>query len=139
VPRGRLGPHLLQFILHPSVRERALNWPELARAILPDTLRLQIPHMADPKRPGAFRRELGIIRRSDPAALRALLETWESVKERAAPIRVATPVEWLGEGGERLLFHCFVTKWNAHDPWWAIDWHPANPAAWAAYRRAAAG
>jgi transcriptional regulator with XRE-family HTH domain len=134
---GRSGPHLVQFLLDPSTRSRTLNWPVLARSVLPDSLRMQVPHLSDPKNPGSFQRELSVMRRSDPVALRALLEAWETAPGRGAPLRVAVPIQWLGDGGEVLAFDCFVTRWNAKDLWWAIDWHPANPAAWAAYRLAA--
>lgn len=135
-PTGSEGPHLLQWLLSPEVRERVLNWPDLARAVLPDTLRLQIPDLPDPKPPGAFEREVELLRHSDPAALRDLFDAWKSAPRRAVPIRVAVPIEWAADDGEVQRWHCFLTRWNARDYWWAIDWHPANAAAWAALRRA---
>lgn len=125
------APHLLRFLLSPMARERAVNWPELTRAVLPDTLRLQIPEMPDPKPIGPFRREVESIRRTDAASLRALLEAWNSASvARVAPIRVAVPIQWTTNAGAVAEFHCFVVRWNARDPYWAIDWHPANDAAW---------
>jgi transcriptional regulator with XRE-family HTH domain len=130
-PTSQKGPHLLQVMLSPLVRERAVNWPQLVSSLLPDTLRLQIPEQPNPKAPGTFQREVSLFRKNDPGALRELLAAWESAS-RTAPIRVATPLQWRDERGEVLAFHCFVYRWNALDPYWAIDWHPANAAAWEA-------
>ena len=128
------SPHLLRFVLSPEVRERVVNWPELTSAVLPDTLRLQIPDLPDPKPAGAFRREVERIRVEDASGLRVLLNTWETHPGHAAPLRVAVPLQWRLDDGGVADFHCFLTRWNVRDAYWALDWHPANAVAWEAVR-----
>jgi hypothetical protein len=100
--------HLLEFITSRHCRERMRNWSEVARAMLPGSLK---PHMLEyegeePDTPLANRvREL---RRNSSEAVRELVAAWGQTPDRPAPLRVALPLEWMGDGGGLLEFNCFL-------------------------------
>ncbi|MCC7364682.1 MAG: helix-turn-helix domain-containing protein [Dehalococcoidia bacterium] len=129
-PAGREGPHLLQFFMSPFFRERLLNWKEVARAIVPQSLRPLVLGYRDEKRPGYLADVIGMLRREDPRALRDLDGAWAQHPSGPTPRRIITPLEWVGDDGRLMKFQCFINSWNAFDPCWAVDWHPMNDAAW---------
>lgn len=131
-PGANARVHLLDFMFSPICRSRLKNWAEVAGAILPSALRPFVMGYAGDKPDTALADRIKAFRRRDPAALRELAEAWDLAAERPVQHRIAVPVEWGGESGALMRYQCFVSPWNGFDPYWGVDWHPANAAAWGA-------
>lgn len=134
--RSQEGHDLLEFMLSSICRQHIKNWSEVAGSVLPTALKpFVLGRSTDPSAtPTALGARMAALRRGNAEALRDLLAAWSDRVASATPQRIAFPLEWETSSGELLRFHCFVNPWNAFDPYWAIDWHPANRAAWEALR-----
>jgi transcriptional regulator with XRE-family HTH domain len=136
VQPGRTGPHMLQVMVSKRFQRRLRNWERVATAILPSAMRPAVLGLTRDKSDDDLQQLTRWLGRDDPGALRRLVEAWDNNPMSVAPRRIWCPIEWEDDDGDVLRFHCFITPWNAYDPYWAIDWHPANPAAWRAVGRA---
>lgn len=124
---GREAPHLMQLAVNRELRARLLNWPEVVNTVLPGRLQpVVLGHLGGTKQESELRDVAEHLRENDREGLSMLFDAWANATAPANPRRIAVSLAWRTDGGERLAFHCLLNPWNSFDPYWAMDWHPAD-------------
>jgi len=122
------GPHLLEIVTSEAFRMHVENWEEVVLTLVPAPLK---PFL-NPTLPGtagrAFEQAVASVRRTRKgmAAIRDLIAAWERREPRPVDARVVFELRWRHDDGSLLVFDGLVAGWNALDPYWVIDLHPAN-------------
>ena len=124
---GRPAPHLMQLAVNREIRARLLNWAEVVSVVLPGRLQpLVLGHAGGVKQASELLDVTHQVNETDREGLVTLFDIWAARPNPVNPRRIAVKLWWSSETGERLAFHCLLNPWNAYDPYWAMDWHPAD-------------
>ena len=124
---GRPAPHLMQLAVNREIRASLLNWPEVVNTVLPGRLQPAVlGHLGGTKQESELRDVAAHVRDQDREGLSKLFDVWADPPTYTNPRRIAVSLAWRTEAGERLAFHCLLSPWNVFDPYWAMDWHPAD-------------
>jgi len=124
---GRPAPHLMQLAVNREIRARLLNWAEVVSVVLPGRLQpLVLGHAGGVKQANELLDVTHQVNETDREGLVSLFDIWAARPNPVNPRRIAVKLWWSSDTGERLAFNCLLNGWNAYDPYWAMDWHPAD-------------
>lgn len=120
---------IVQLALADRFRAATVNWEEVVAALIPSTLR---PFLGPAPAVGGGRLAaiVAAVRRLDAESRARLNAVWQDAPAGAPQTRVVFPLYWRTPDGAILSFTCLLSPWNAFDPAWALDWHPADAATW---------
>jgi len=121
--------NLVVYVTGGTFRRSVVNWSEVATAVLPGSLEPYFRGRGTGEKAPYFHSVIDEVRRHNEASLRELLDLWQATPRRRLTARITFPMTW-DEGGTTLRFNCVIAPWNAYDPAWAIDWHPADAVTW---------
>jgi len=130
LPAAGVERNLLTLVTSQPFRERITNWTSVATELLPGTLAQHVNGSSEGPNASYFRHVVENVRQTDPAVLADLVRLWRSGTTSPARVRILVPVHWRTEEQIELNFNVLISPWNAVDPAWAVDWHPADAATW---------
>lgn len=122
--------HLLRTVFGNQFRSRVVNWPDLAGALIPANLRLELGSADGAGDASPLGPALGQLLKRHPQLEQALRELAGSARVAQPRARVVLPLVWHHDDGTLLAFICVIGSWTAHHRLWAIDWHPADAESW---------
>jgi transcriptional regulator with XRE-family HTH domain len=124
-----LPENLIALILGRRFQQRALNWDEVAGAVVPSALKQALASDATTL-PDWLRRVLTAVHRADAGLLPRLRVLFAGAVAAQPAGRAVTPLLWRPDQGEPLSFSCVVSRWSAGSTLWALDLYPADGETW---------